>query len=55
MGKLQNFLLAGLTALLAVVGAELLLSWLLPFPDPYAGAKFGSSSSARSKESLARS
>jgi len=39
MGKLQNFLLAGLTALLAVVGAELLLSWLLPFPDPYAGAK----------------
>lgn len=39
MSKLQNFLLAGLTALLAVVGAELLLSWFLPFPDPYAGAK----------------
>ncbi len=39
MSKLPNLLLVGLAALLAMVAAELLLGWFLPFPDPYAGSK----------------
>ncbi len=39
MNKLPNLMLTGLTALLTVVTAELVLSWLLPFPDPFAGEK----------------